>query len=220
MAAMFSNTLRPLKRIIATVLLLILFLLTWAAIMTSLLGMRYDDQKKKVGNTVAKNFPVLILTPTGGDAHKPWILYYSELAQFKHDHPEHSFLIPENEQSDLSQEVSRWGRDDANQPAVQARFQGPAFHVENQKPEYQLIQVDARVKGDKDPNVGWYEATAKGVTPLCHQSYNRNAVAIEALIIGFLANSTFWCIVIYANLAGRKRRQAKLAKKEERPRTA
>lgn len=219
MAAMFSNTLRPLKRIIATVLLLILFLLTWAAIMTSLLGMRYDDQKKKVGNTVAKNFPVLILTPTGG-AHKPWILYYSELAQFKHDHPEHSFLIPENEQSDLSQEVSRWGRDDANQPAAQARFQGPTFHVENQKPEYQLIQVDARVKGDKDPNVGWYEATAKGVTPLCHQSYNRNAVAIEALIIGFLANSTFWCVVIYANLASRKRRQAKLAKKEERPRTA
>ncbi len=76
------------------------------------------------------------------------------------------------------------------------------------------------MKGEQDPIVGWYEATAERVTPLFHQSYNHTAVGIEALVIGFLANSAFWGVLIYARLDGRKKRQAKLARKEELRRAA
>ena len=105
-------------------------------------------------------------------------------------------------------------------PAKQARFWGPAFHVESREPGRQRIKVNARVKGEQDPIVGWYEATAESVTPLFHQSYNRTAVGIKALVIGFLANSAFWGVLIYARLDGRKKGQAKLARKEELRRAA
>ena len=173
---------RWLKRILGFSIFLILFTFTWGSIQIPLLRMRYDDQKKEVGETVAANFPVLVLTPAGDGAHAPWIIYYSELAQFQRDHPEHSFLVSEEERSDLWQQVFSWGRDDLDLPAVQARFWGPSFSVNDGKQGRQRIKVDARVEGEDDINVGWYEATADSVTPLFHQSYNpRYIVVVEAI---------------------------------------
>ncbi len=76
-----------LRRILGVALFLVLFPFTWMLIQIPLLGVWYDNQKKEVGEAVAENFPVLVLTQAGDGTHDPWILYYSELAQFRRDHP-------------------------------------------------------------------------------------------------------------------------------------
>ena len=201
---------RRLKRIVEAVVLIILFGFTWAIITLPLPMVFRDSAKQVIDGVVPDTFPYLVLIPTEGGELSPAIVLHRELEEFKKTHPGYTFLVPEDQNVRLRDELWSRGGAAADEGSGGRRFWSPMFTMRIDSAGRQSIEVRASFDADHE-NTGWYEATDRDATPRSHESYNRTAAGLRLFLTGMLINVGFWAVLVTAYRARRKRRQQSAA---------
>ena len=156
-----------------------------------LLGPHY--MTRKVGYPPPDEFPVLVVTPAGGDGYRAQVVYFRNLEKFLNAHPDASFLVPAGWDGKLNQQLYA-----SNRQGMQAGGQGPdfdvpftqSFTVERLGEGRQRLHVDAAIDDD-EPDEAWYEAGAHSFTPLRHRHYITLGLSMEATFVAVPAAAVF-----------------------------
>ena len=195
------------KRILLTVFLLVLFIVTFLAISFPIFDMIERSYKQEVKGDIPRGFPILVITPA--DANNKWdahILYKEELNDFLSNNRQYTFLVPEGQTERLNEELLKncgIKTGDVNSDSQYPWLE--RFKVTPLANGRQLLEVEYR--GDDDHvNVGWYETDGKEIYPKFHKWYFGPGLALTTLPWAFFANIFVWGIGVYIYTRYKKRR--------------
>ena len=201
-----SLLVEPLKGLLLIVLLPISFIAVFMSLFFFLAEVRF---KQPVLDTVPRMFPLLVLVPGEPDGQlRGRIVYHKDIEEFLEEHPEHTFLIPEEQEEAINNQLdqdSRYHRRDFD-------WQSPypwhaSFQVEQREPGRQKLKVSATWDDDR-VNIGWYEATDQDFTPTQYQFFFGPGLVMRVFMESVVITIVLWLVAwILLWLIRRRRRK-------------
>lgn len=186
---------RPLT--IRDIPLILLFVVSWAAI--TWIAVHYDspDPRTPVGANIPDDFPVLVISSTG-ESYSAKIVPNYDLDEYTSKLKDYSFLVPAGKASDLNGQVARG-----------YRYDDDRFEVSELPHGKQYLKVVWHWRGATIVETGWYVAERKSFVPKYYQS--GGIPMMRALLwapFTFVANVILWLIGGFAYRRIRRRQAA------------